>query len=272
MRHRDLNTRRLHGRGGLQVFGGGALQFITYLAGSVNDTPGFLGLTPEGKVAVAGTTDSMDFPVTAGAFQTSYAGPPPAASDNPNYPGGNLFAAILDPATGSLQSATFLGGPDPDIFGAGAIGTDGSVYFLPASTFHSSAGLPVSSGALLPACQSDPCYNGYAARLSPALDKLIYGTYLPGMSQVTAQLYSDGSVYYAGTAEAGFPTTTGAWQTQNAGGDDGIVARLDPTGSRLLFATYYGGRGTDWILSIALAPDGSVWANVGSFIQVCCIN
>ena len=85
-------------------------------------------------------------------------------------------------------------------------------------------------------------------------------------------MYSDGSVYYAGTAEAGFPTTTGAWQTQNAGGDDGIVARLDPTGSRLLFATYYGGRGTDWILSIALAPDGSVWANVSSFIQVCCGN
>ena len=131
--------------------------------------------------------------------------------------------------------------------------------------------LPVSSGALLAVCQSDPCYNGYAARLSPALDKLIYGTYLPGMSQATAQLYSDGSVYYAGTAQAGFPVTPGAYQMQNAGGYDGIIARLDPTGSKLPFATYFGGPETDWILAISLAPDGSVWANVSSFIQ-CCVN
>jgi uncharacterized protein (TIGR03437 family) len=248
----------------------GTLMFVTYLAGSVNDTPGFLGLTPQGEVAVAGTTDSADFPVTAGAFQTSYAGPPPAASDDP-IPEGDLFAAILDSTTGSLQSATFLGGPNPDTFGAAGIGTDGSVYFLPAFATQSSAGMPVSSSALLAACQSNPCYNGYAARLSPALDRLIYGTYLPGMSQATARLYSDGSVYYSGTAEAGFPVTPGAYQTQSAGGYDGIIARLDPTGSRLLFATYYGGPETDWILSIALAPDGSVWADVSSFIQ-CCVN
>lgn len=241
------------------------------MAGAVNDIPGFVGLTPHGEVAVAGTTDSADFPVTAGAFQTTYAGPPPTASDDPNEQGGDLFAAILDTATGSLQSASFLGGPNQDIFGAAAIGTDGSLYFLPASTVSSSAGMPVSSGALLAACQSNPCDNGYAARLSPALDELIYGTYLPGVPQATAQVYSDGSVYYAGTAEAGFPVTPGAYQTQNAGGYDGIVARLDPTGSRLLFATYYGGPETDWILSIALAPDGSVWANVSSFME-CCIN
>jgi hypothetical protein len=155
------------------------------------------------------------------------------------------------------------------MFGAAALGKDGSLYFLPASDVGSSAGMPVSSGALLAACQGNPCQNGYAARLGSTLDALIYGTYLPGISQVTAMLYSDGSVYYAGTAGAGFPVTPGAYQTQNAGGYDGIVARLDPTGSKLLFATYHGGPETDWILSIALAPDGSVWANVSSFIQCC---
>jgi uncharacterized protein (TIGR03437 family) len=54
-------------------------------------------------------------------------------------------------------------------------------------------------------------------------------------------------------------------------GYDGIIARLDPTGSNLLFATYYGGPNTDWILEIAVAPDGSVWAAVSSFVQ-CCVN
>jgi uncharacterized protein (TIGR03437 family) len=131
--------------------------------------------------------------------------------------------------------------------------------------------MPVTSGSLQSVCENDPCQNGYVARLSPALDKLIYGTYLPGIPQATARLYSDGSVYYAGTASTGFPTTPGAYQSQNAGGFDGIVARLDTTGSRLLFATYYGGPNTDWMLEIAVAPDGSVWAAVSSFVQ-CCVN
>ena len=109
------------------------------------------------------------------------------------------------------------------------------------------------------------------AHVSPALDKLIYGTYLPGILQATAQLYSDGSVYYAGTAGPGFPTTPTAYQPQNAGGEDGIVARLDPTGSRLLFGTYIGTPDTDWILRIAVAPDGSVWGAVDSFVE-CCVN
>ena len=123
----------------------GTLQFITYLEGGVNETPGFVGLTPDGKVAVAGTTDSADFPVTSGAFQTSYAGPPPANGSGVLLPDGDFFAALLDPAMGRLQSATFFGSPNPDTLGTAAIGTDGSLYFLPAFIDHFSAGLPASA-------------------------------------------------------------------------------------------------------------------------------
>jgi uncharacterized protein (TIGR03437 family) len=250
----------------------GALEFITYLEGGVDETPGFIGIAPDGAVAVAGTTDSADFPVTAGAFQTAYAGPPATGASGSGLSlTGDTFAAILDSATGHLRTATFLGGPNADTMGTAALGNDGSLYFLPDWRGQFSAQMPVTPGALLSSCQSNPCQNGYAARLSPALDKLMYGTYLPGISQATAQLYSDGSVYYAGTAESGFPVTSGAYQMQNVGGYDGIIARLDPSGSKLLFATYFGGPQTDWILGIALGPDGSVWANVSSFIG-CCVN
>ena len=134
-----------------------------------------------------------------------------------------------------------------------------------------SAGMPVTQGALQGVCPGDPCLNGYAAHVSPSLDRLLYGTYLPGTVQATAKLHSDGSVYYAGSAGPGFPTTPTAYQRQPAGGNDGIVARLDPSGGKLLFATYLGGADTDWILRIAVAPDGSVWAAVSSFVQ-CCVN
>ena len=249
----------------------GVLDYVTYLAGEDQEIPGFVAIAPGGALVVAGSTDSADFPVTAAALQPAYAGPP-AAPGAPSFYGGNYFAATLNPATGQLQASTFLGGPNAATLGTVALGTDGSIYFLsggPGATF--STGMPVTSGALLASCQSDPCTNGYVAHVSPALDKLIYGTYLPGVPQVTPQLYSDGSVYYAGRAEAGFPTTPGAYQTQNAGGNDAIVARLDPTGSRLLFATYFGTPNTDWVLDMAVAPDGSVWADVYSFVQ-CCVS
>ena len=47
--------------------------------------------------------------------------------------GEDIFASILDPATGFLQSSTYLGGPNADTFGTAAIGSDGSLYFLPVS-------------------------------------------------------------------------------------------------------------------------------------------
>ena len=251
----------------------GALEFVTYLSGGTNEAARFVGLAPGGALVVAGSTDSADFPVTPGAVQPEYSGPSATSNTGGGVPvAGDFFAAVLDPATGLLQSATFLGGPDADTVGTAALGADGSLYFLPAFVVHTNPGMPVTGGALLSACESDPCQNGYVARLSPMLDKLIYGTYLPGIAQATAKLYSDGSVYYAGTAQSGFPTTPTAYQPNNAGGYDGIVARLDPTGSRLLFGTYYGGPNTDEVNSIQVAPDGSVWASTSSYPQACCLN
>jgi hypothetical protein len=250
----------------------GALEFITYLSGQYSETAGFVGVAPgAAALVVAGTTDSANFPATASAAQAAYAGPPGAPQGSFELAGGDFFAASLDPTLGRLQAATFLGGPNADTMGTAALGADGSLYFLPVFVGSFSAGMPVTSVALQAGCQGDPCQNGYVAHLSPGLDKLLYGTYLPGIAQATAQLYSDGSVYYAGTAQAGLPTTPNAYQTQNAGVSDGIIGRLDPTGSKLIFGTYFGGANTDWIFPIAVAPDGSVWAGVSSF-AACCIN
>jgi uncharacterized protein (TIGR03437 family) len=249
----------------------GVLAFVTYLSGRTSESAAFVGLASSGALMVAGTTDSSDFPVTAGALQPRYAGPPAAPGGAGLAVGGDFFAVRLDPETGFLQSSTFFGGPNADTMGTAALGADGSLYFLPAWLVSSSDKMPVTSGALQAACHSSPCPNGYVAHVSPVLDKLIYGTYLPGITQATAQLYSDGSVYYAGSAGSGFPTTPTAYQPQNAGGNDGIVARLDPSGSKLLFATYIGGPDMDEILRMAVAPDGSVWAAVSSFVE-CCVN
>lgn len=249
----------------------GELVFVSYFAGRTREVAGFMGLGSDGRLIVAGSTNSSDFPVNPTAIQATYAGPAAVPDAGPPTVSGDFFAARLDPANGVLLGATYLGGPQADSLGEAALGPDGSLYFMPKWIGSFSAGMPVTPGALLRTCVSDPCLNGYAAHLSPSMDKLLYGTYLPGVVQASARLHSDGSIYYAGRSSPDFSPTPTAYQKQPAGGDDGIVARLDPTGTKLLFATYLGGPDTDWILRIAVSPDGSVWAALSSFVQ-CCVN
>ncbi|HEU0124112.1 MAG TPA: hypothetical protein VFQ91_26505 [Bryobacteraceae bacterium] len=254
----------------------GELRYVTYLSGSLGEELNFLGLGPDGNLFAAGGTNSANFPTSAGALQTTYAGPAPQPVDlGPSDQTGDLFAARLDAATGTLTAATYLGSPNADTFVQAAIAADGSMHFFPRAIAAASTGMPTTSGALLRECTTplpqERCREGYAARLTPALDRMLYGTYLPGTSLASASLHPDGSLLYAGSAGAGFPTTPSALQAAPAGNGDGIVARLDAAGTKLLAATYIGGADSDWILNATLAPDRTAWVSLQSFAQ-CCIN
>ena len=70
---------------------------------------------------------------------------------------------------------------------------------------------------------------------------------------------ASGNSYLAGsTVSANFPTTANAFQHLNGGNADAVIAKLDPTGSTLLFATYLGGNGYDSANSIAIDSSGDV--------------
>jgi hypothetical protein len=67
-----------------------------------------------------------------------------------------------------------------------------------------------------------------------------------------------GNIYVVGsTSSLDLPVTTGAFQTTMAGVDDGFLVKLDSTGGRV-WATYFGGSGTDVSNSIALDSAGGV--------------
>jgi hypothetical protein len=55
---------------------GDSLLFSTYFGGRGSDEAGFFAVDPTGDEYISGWTSSSDFPVTPGAFQTSFAGPP----------------------------------------------------------------------------------------------------------------------------------------------------------------------------------------------------
>jgi hypothetical protein len=92
---------------------------------------------------------------------------------------------------------------------------------------------------------------------------MIYGTYLPGIAfngAVSMALDSNGNTYMTGGAQPGqfkFPVTAGAYQSSSNELYTGVVIKLNPAGSAMVYATYLGGNTSgDRTLIAGIAVDG----------------
>ena len=71
---------------------------------------------------------------------------------------------------------------------------------------------------------------------------------------------SAGAVYITGrTFSANFPVTSGAAQTNLAGENDAFVAKLNSTGSALLYSTLLGGNNLELGRDIAIDANGNIY-------------
>jgi uncharacterized protein (TIGR03437 family) len=230
--------------------------FLTVLAGSLEDSVSQLALESASSVIVAGNTTSADFPVTPGAFQPANAGPLGPMARRYAVPLGDLFLARIHPRSGDLSYSTFFGGPDGDTPTSLALGRDGSVTVL-ASV---GSGFPATAGAWI---RSSTCQSCNAVvRFDAALARPLFSSFLPdvfGDAPVKMAVHTDSSVYLAGSARAGAPTTTGALQPDNGGESDAYIVRLAPDGSGPLFASYFGGTGADILYSLGVDSRGDAW-------------
>jgi hypothetical protein len=221
----------------------------TYLGGS--------GLNPEsimaiavhpstGDILVAGSTSSTDFPETAGGAQ-------------PAYGGGwwDAFVARLNPALTVLLQASYLGGGNIDGWLDVDLAVDPSTgeVFVAGDTW--STDFPGTAGG------AQPSLNGFEdcfiARLDPTLTTLLQATHLGGSVDAVAWAIaihpSTGELLVAGyTDSTDFPGTVGGAQSTSAGPSDAFVARLDPTLTALLQATYLGGAELESIWAITVSP------------------
>src|ERR1035437_2707779 len=73
---------------------GTAFVYCTYLGGGGDDFATALAIDSDGNAYVAGSTQSLNFPVSAGAYQTRFGG----SIDDPFYSRGDAFVVKLSPA------------------------------------------------------------------------------------------------------------------------------------------------------------------------------
>src|SRR6266478_5521073 len=168
---------------------------------------------------------------------------------------------IVDPV---LNYSTYLGGSGYDSGTAIAVDASGNAYV---TGFTRSSNFPVTAGSFQTICGTSGTCNGYfwdafVTKLT-ANGLVVYSTYLGGSGNDMGKAIAvdaSGAAYVAGqTFSSNFPTTAGAFKTTYSGAGDAFVAKLNPGGTALQYATYLGGSGTDNAEGIAVDINGNVY-------------
>jgi hypothetical protein len=251
---------------------GTALVYSTYLGGSSGDYGYGIAVDGSGDAYVTGFTNSTNFPVTSGAYQT--------ANHSTNTGGRqNAFVTKLNPTGTALMYSTYLGGNFTD-WGYGiAVDSMDDAYvvgYTDSSTFPVTAGAyQVVNNANITAGWS----NVFVTKLNSTGTALLYSTYLGGTGYgaegKSIAVDSSGDAYVTGgAASTDFPTTNGAFQTTNyaavaaglhAIANSAFVTKLNPTGTALVYSTFLGGSTSDFALGIALDGLGDAYVTGYTF-------
>jgi uncharacterized protein (TIGR03437 family) len=258
---------------------GSSLVYSTYLGGNGSDYAYAIAVDSSGEAYVAGMTNSVNFPITSGAYETvcsptpTNSAPPYAASCNSSNT--SAFVTKLNAAGTNLVYSTFLGGYGWAYATGIAVDSNGRAYvtgneeeycsisYTFQSCFPTTGGAPIGGNAT---GGGSPQY-AFVAAFDPTGANLLYstlfgdfngfscsngcgGTYGTGVT-----VDSSGYFYLIGETTAGkLPTTTGAYQTTGAplGSTGtyvqswrGYIAKFKPVtsagGASLDWATYLGG-------------------------------
>jgi len=219
------------------------LHFSTYIGGTNIDQMRDMNVDTSGNIYITGGTESANFPVTPGAYDTTH---------NGWY---DVFVMKFNP-DGDLIWSTFVGGPNYDRAYAIKVDDQGYVYV----TGRGGPGFPVTAGAFQ--TQFKGYFNGiygdqnaFIFKLNPDGSNLVWASYF-GVSTLIrdCDIDDNGDIYVtSGYVPGSSPDTlppswvVNAFQQHPQGGMDGVVGKISTDGTQVIWATYFGGSGNEGI-------------------------
>ena len=220
---------------------GSALVYSTYLGGSNSDFGDSIAVDASGNAYVTGETSSTNFP-TASPLQAAFGG----SSD--------AFVAKLNASGSALVYSTYLGGSFSDAGNGIAVDSSGNAYVTGET---SSTNFPTVNPFQATYVSGG---DAFVAKLNASGNALVYSTYLGGGGDdrgLGITVDSSGNGYVAGrTTSTNFPTAN-ALQAAFGGTGDAFVAKLNASGSALVYSTYLGGSSSDFGNSNSIAVDSA---------------
>jgi len=221
----------------------GELVFASLVGGAKREHHTGITVDDAGYIFLIGGTQSADFPVTEGAYDTSFNGEGEWAGD--------VFLTKMTPAGDDIVFSTFIGGEVEETAGSGSVKIDsrGNIVIGGATC---SPDFPATNGVIDQEYTKQDCF---VAKLSPDGARLLFSTSLSNgkMEMVTGLAVDDeDNIYVTGFAVADdLPVTADAIRATRimptvGGFEDGIdhfVAKINPTGTRVSYLSYLGGGG-----------------------------
>jgi hypothetical protein len=180
---------------------GSAIIYSTYVGGESGDNGYDIAIDSGGNVYVTGTTQSMDFPTTDGAFNTSF---------NGNI---DLFIFKLNQTGSDLIFSTFIGGSGANNAWSIKIDPIGNTLLTGCT---SSSDFPTTRNAINKSYGGGE-WDGFVLMLSSNGTELIYSTYIGGnmsdkCSDIELDLYGNAYVT-GGTDSRNFPITQNVYNS-----------------------------------------------------------
>lgn len=250
---------------------GTTLVYSARLGGSSVNLASSIAVDASGAVYVTGSTSSLDFPVTAGAFQRQHSG------SSAGYPY-DAFVTKLNPSGTAAVYSTYLGGSLEDWATGVIVDASGNAYV--AGTTRSDD-FPVTPQAFQKTTHPN-LETAFVAKLNATGTALVYSTFLGstlfGNTRANAiALDAQGSAYITGSTYGGLPvwrafqpsfyggtcasySVSGTFPTGFWACSDAFVAALNASGSGLLYSTYLNGYLNDSGLAIAVDSQGNTYA------------
>jgi hypothetical protein len=216
---------------------GTAAIYTTYLGARRATSVGQrIAVDSAGSAFVTGTTTSTAFPITPGAFQST----------------GKNFVAKLNPAGNGLAYSTYVNAP------VAAIAVDGAGNaFMTGTAF----GLATTPGAFQPTKLGNTA--PYVAKLNASGTAMSYATYLGGSANDEGKAIAvdgSGNAYVVGIARSSDFPTENALRRSLGGPADAFVAKVNPSGTALVYSTYLGGSGEERGFGVAVDSIGQAIA------------
>ncbi|GIV44686.1 MAG: hypothetical protein KatS3mg035_1809 [Bacteroidia bacterium] len=226
---------------------GTGLVYSTYIGGSDWDKGYGIAIDGSGNAYVTGNTESTDYDITPGAFQTTFGGKR------------DVFVTKLNATGTGLVYSTYLGGSSNDKGYGIAIDGSGNAYVTGNTE---STDYDITPGAFQ--TTNGGSYDVFVTKLNATGTGLVYSTYLGGSSNDKGYgiaIDGSGNAYVTGNTEStNYDITPGAFQTTFGGGTyDVFVTKLNATGTGLVYSTYIGGSGEDYGNGIAVDGSGNAY-------------
>ena len=230
---------------------GTALLYSTFLGGTSYEYNSQYGASQiavdsSGCAYVTGYTQSSDFPITSGAYDSTFNG----STD--------VFVTKFNSGGTALVYSTYLGGSSSDYpYGGIAVDSSGCAYVM---GYTNSSNFPTTPGAW-----DTSYYNTdlFVTKFNSAGTALVYSTFLGGSSSEYGYggiaVDSSGCAYVTGyTSSTDFPITSGAIGSYSNG--DVFITEINVTGTSLNYSTYLGGSSSEYPYGgIAADSRGNIW-------------